>query len=113
MKMRSSTASRGTCMGSSSGNERAGGEAGPDRQQAQRHRAADVAERSPPVTVAGESQRLQAEGREGGVAAAQADQEKLAHRQAAGKCAARRDDGGEDANDQAAADIDHQGAPGK
>ena len=68
-KMRSSTASRGICMGQIHFMVlmlAASRLAGPDRDQAQHHRTADIGAGAEPFAVIHQIERLHAEGREGG-----------------------------------------------
>src|SRR5271155_1674659 len=86
---------------------------GPDRKQAKHDRQDDVDAGEQRLAVAGEIERLQAERREGGVAAADARHDELARVRADEDASVRRGQGGEKADHKRAGDVDDQRADRK
>src|SRR5580704_3148927 len=82
----------------------------PDRRKAQDEGERDVDARELHLAVAHEVERLQAEGREGGVAAANARHHELAGFGAHQIPAVWAGEGGEESDDEGADDVDRQGA---
>src|SRR5580693_4849941 len=114
-KMRSSTASRGICI---SGplyhiDGRGQHEADPHRDQTQRHRQTDIAAGTKPFAVVHKIKRLQAERGERREAAADADHHELPRGRANENAAVRTGEGGKEADDERATDIDDERAPRK
>lgn len=85
----------------------------PHGNKAERHRAEDVQARAQPLALLSEVESLQTERRERGVTAADADHQKFARGVAGEPAAVRARATGENADEQRAADVGDECAPGK
>ena len=85
----------------------------PHGDQAERHRAENVQSGAQPLALLGEVESLQAERGEGGVTAADANHEKFARGVASEPAAVWTGAAGENADEQRAADVGDECAPGK
>src|ERR1044071_490856 len=107
MKIRSSLPCSGIFMGSTV-KDFSQDMSQPDGEQAEDNRERPVGAGVEPLAVANQVKGLQTEGGKGGVAAANADHEKLARRGAGRQPPVRTGPGGEETDGERAGDIDHQ-----
>src|SRR5262249_2371609 len=85
----------------------------PDGQEAGYDRYDDVASRIQPLTIIHQVERLQAERREGRVTTAQSDHDELPHSRSGKDASIRAGQGGKEADDERARDVDEDRAPRK